>query len=149
MSPTRMIIGAVTVAFLVASPSGFERLIGPASSGAALAAGSIDISVKIVSNNNRTFSLNVPSHTEVNCSDGSVDLIFELVGSPGAHFPDDSGRGIKVINGAGTFESPRPSGNRTIIVTDLCTELGEFKYDVGVVDPNGVFVLLDPVIKNY
>lgn len=111
--------------------------------------GAIHVEIKIVSNNNRTFILNVPPMTEVNCSGGPVTLAFDLIGSPRARFPEDAGIAIKIIDGTGAFEAPQLAGDRRVVVTDLCTQLGDYKYDVGVIDPNGNLIILDPYIKNY
>jgi len=138
MSPMRKLFGTLTVTFLAAS-----------SFATASVAGSMKVDVKIVSNNNRTFAIEVPQMTEVNCSNGAVDIVFGLVGAPNATFAEDASAAIRVVNGGGSFEHPKHDGSRAIIVKDLCTQMGEFKYDVGIIDPNGVFVLLDPVIKNY
>jgi hypothetical protein len=139
------------VAVLTTSSSGIAGLLGLSSSGAALAfqAGQpVQIDVKIVSNNNRTFTIDAPALTTVDCSSGPVELMFGLVGSPRARFPASAGTGIKFINGSGEFGTPQSAGERTIVIIDQCTRLEEFKYDIGVVDPNGTLVILDPVIKN-
>lgn len=139
------------IALLFASPIGISSFPGLHSTSAAWAFqthNQIHIDVRIVSNNNRTFVLEVPPLTVVDCNGGPTDLIFGLIGSPHAKFPADAGTGINVVNGNGEFKTPISAGDRTIVVTDRCTTLGEFKYDVGVVDPNGNLVILDPVIKN-
>lgn len=150
MSTTGTIRGAVVATVLLAVLSIGVSQFGASLSSTAWAApgGSKSVDVKIVSNNNRTFSIDVAALTVVDCSQGPVELVFQMVGSPRARFPDNAGAGIRVVNGAGVFDNPHHDGTRIIKVLDQCNTLGDFKYDVGIIDPNGVLVVLDPVIKN-
>jgi hypothetical protein len=148
MSLFKAIIFTSLLAFLIVKPVGIEQYLIESSSGQALAGNGIKIDVKIISNPNRTFSIEAPHLTEVDCSGGATDLIFELMGPPGASFPEDASTGIKFVTGTDEFETPNRNNDRRISVVDRCTQIGEFKYDIGVMDPNGQLVILDPLIKN-
>lgn len=75
MSIKSSLISTMTV--FVVGLAGIASLAGFDFSGTAFAASDpIRVEVKIISNNNRTFALEVPPLTQVDCSNGAVGLTF-------------------------------------------------------------------------